>query len=189
MGRLSQFLLIATFVVFSWLAMQVVHESGHVVGAWLTGGSVEKVVLRPGVLSHTELERNPHPLAVVWAGPLVGCLLPLAAFALAKVGNCPGVYLFRFFAGFCMVANGVYIAAGSFLGGADPGDMMRNGSPQWLLILFGLVTIPAGLFMWHRQGIYFGLAGGHGKVHPVATITSVGLLALLIATELIYSTK
>jgi hypothetical protein len=105
---------------------------------------------------------------------------------MAKVSNCPGIYLFRFFAGFCLVANGVYIAAGSFLGGADPGDMMRNGSPQWLLILFGLVTIPAGLFMWHRQGIYFGLAGGHGKVHPVATIISLGLLALLIAAELIY---
>ena len=186
MMRLSQSLLIVSFVLFSWLAMQAVHESGHVMGAWATGGVVDKVVLRPLILSSTELGHNPHPLIVVWAGPFIGCLLPLAAFVLAKVNSCPGLYLFRFFAGFCLVANGVYIAAGSFLGGADPGDMMRNGSPRWLLILFGLVTIPAGLSMWHRQGIYFGLAGGHGKVHPVATITSIALLVLLIAAELTY---
>ena len=187
MQRVSQILLIVSFVAFCWLGMQVVHESGHVIGAWVTGGSVEKVVLKPLVFSHTDLSRNPHPLCVVWAGPLLGCLLPLAALVLAKVVNSPGIYLFRFFAGFCLVANGVYIAAGSFLGGADPGDMMRSGSPQWLLILFGLITVPAGLFLWHRQGVHFGLGRENGKVHPLATVTSLMLLVLLIAAELICS--
>jgi len=166
--------------------MQVVHESGHVMGAWATGGHVQKIVLRPLVFSRTDLTRNPHPLFVVWAGPIVGCLLPLTAFAIANAAKFPGLSLFRFFAGFCLMANGVYIAAGSLLSGADPGDMMRDGSPQWLLILFGLITVPAGLFMWHGQGIYFGLAGSHGKVNLAATITSLVLLISLIVLELIY---
>jgi hypothetical protein len=36
--------LILSIVLASWLGMQVVHEFGHVVGAWLTGGQVSQVV-------------------------------------------------------------------------------------------------------------------------------------------------
>ena len=187
MRRLSQCLLIGSFTAFSWLAMQVAHELGHVIGAWATGGEVVKVVLSPTVLSHTDVAPNPHPLIVVWAGPVVGCLLPLVAFLAAASAACPGIYLFRFFAGFCLVANGVYIAGGSFLNGADPGDMMRCGSPQWSLILFGLIAVPIGLLMWHRQGVHFGLAKSQGKVHPIATVASLGLLVTLVLAEVIYS--
>jgi hypothetical protein len=47
MKRLPQILLIVTFIGFSWLAMQVVHEAGHVLLARLTGGEVTKVALHP----------------------------------------------------------------------------------------------------------------------------------------------
>ncbi len=72
MKRLSQILLIVSFIGFSWLAMQAVHEAGHVLVARLTGGKVIKVALHPLIVSRTDLGENPHPLAVVWGGPLVG---------------------------------------------------------------------------------------------------------------------
>ena len=50
MKRAAQILLIVTFIAFSWLAMQVVHEVGHVLVARLTGGEVLKVALHPGHL-------------------------------------------------------------------------------------------------------------------------------------------
>src|SRR5258705_5842286 len=112
MKRLPQVLLIVTFIGFSWLAMQVVHEAGHVLVARLTGAEVTKVALHPLIVSRTDLAENPHPLAVVWGGPLLGSLIPLAGLAAASISRLPGVYLFRFFAGFCLVANGVYIAVG-----------------------------------------------------------------------------
>ncbi len=189
MRRVNQFVLICSFVGFSWLAMQAVHEFGHVLGAWATGGKVVKVVLSPVVFSRTEVAPNPHPLTVVWAGPLIGCLLPIFALLIAKAARCPAIYLFRFFAGFCFVANGVYIAGGSFLKGADPGDMLQFGSPQWSLILFGLVAFSIGLFLWHRQGVHFGFAGSQGKVHPMATVTSLASLTLLVLAELICSSR
>src|SRR6185369_4756478 len=121
MKRFPQVLLIVTFIGFSWLAMQIAHEAGHVLFARLTGAEVTKVALHPLILSRTDLGENPHPLAVVWGGPLLGCILPLLLFALAAAFRFPGVYLFRFFAGFCLVANGVYIGIGHFLAeGADP---------------------------------------------------------------------
>jgi hypothetical protein len=80
--------------------MMGVHELGHVVGAWLTGGVVQKVVLHPLAISRTDVEPNPQPLVVVWAGPFVGVLLPLGAGSLFHVGKFRGAYLLRFFAGF-----------------------------------------------------------------------------------------
>jgi hypothetical protein len=59
-------------LIASWLGMQLVHELGHVMAAYATGGSVERVVLHPLELSRTDLARNPRPLAVASAGPLGG---------------------------------------------------------------------------------------------------------------------
>jgi hypothetical protein len=128
MKRAAQILLIVTSIAFSWLAMQVVHEMGHLLVARLTGGEVLKVDLHPLIVSRTDLGENPHPLAVVWGGPLVGSIFPLLLLALASACRLPGLYMFRFFAGFCLVANGVYIGIGWALAdGADPSVMTETG--------------------------------------------------------------
>jgi len=185
MKRFDQILLILSFLAFSWLAMQAVHELGHVLGAVVSGGGVERVILHPLVFSRTDVNPNPHPLLVVWMGPLIGGVLPLVAFLLAKVMRLPGLYLFRFFAGFCLIANGVYIAGGSLEGLADAGDMLRYGSSTWQLILFGLVTAPLGLYLWNGQGQNFGLDGSKGCVDRKATYVSLFLLILLVVVELV----
>ncbi len=69
MKRLDQIVLVGTFIGFSWLAMQAVHELGHVLGAVATGGRVTEVVLHPCTISRTDVHPNPHPLLVVWPGP------------------------------------------------------------------------------------------------------------------------
>ena len=184
MNRLQQAVLIGTLVGFSWLAMQVVHEFGHVLVARMTGAAVVKVVLHPMTVSRTDLGGNPHPLAVVWGGPLVGSALPVLAFWIASIFQVPYLYLLRFFAGFCLIANGVYIGLGWRLAnGADPGVMIGNGSPVWLLIVFGILTFPSGLYLWHRQGRYFGLGTAGGKVDGHATIISAILFLGLIVVE------
>jgi hypothetical protein len=59
----------------------------------------------------------------------------------------PGWYVFQFFAGYCLVANGIYLGVVSFIANsADPSEMMSNGSPQWVLIVFGITAFPLGLF-------------------------------------------
>jgi hypothetical protein len=186
MKRLTQVLLIVTFIGFSWLGMQVVHETGHVLVARLTGGEVIKVALHPLIVSRTDLGQNPHPLAVVWGGPLIGSGLPLLVLALAAAFRWPGLPLFRFFAGFCLIANGVYIGIGWLLtDGADTWVMTENGSPVWVLVVFGLLAAPLGLYLWHRQGPHFGLGEAKGNVSMRAAITSAALFLTLVAGELI----
>ncbi len=190
MKRAAQILLIVTFIPFCWLAMQAVHEMGHVLVARLTGGEVVKVALHPLIVSRTDLGENPRPLAVVWGGPLVGSILPLLLFGLASAVRFSGVYMFRFFAGFCLVANGVYIGIGWALAdGADPSVMLENGSPRWLLVLFGILSAPLGLYLWHRQGPHFGLGEAKGNVSPHAALISAALFFVLVGAELMRNAK
>jgi hypothetical protein len=123
--------------------MMAVHELGHVLGAKTTGGTVERVVLHPLAISRTDVSPNPRPLLVVWAGPIVGVLLPLALLIVFKAAKILLTYLVQFFAGFCLIANGAYLGAGSFSGAgnaSDPGVMLGHGSPMWSLWVFAGVT-------------------------------------------------
>jgi hypothetical protein len=185
-NRIPQIILIGTFIPLCWLAMQVVHELGHVLLGWATKGEVTKVALHPLIVSRTDLAENPHPLAVVWGGPTFGFAASLGGVRTGFTQPNPRVYLFRFFAGFCLVANGVYIGTGwLFANGADPGVMIEHGSPKWLLVVFGLLTFPTGLYLWHRQGHHFGLAEANGKVSNWASAISAALLVVLVVFELI----
>ncbi len=144
--------------------MQAVHEFGHVAGAWMTGGRVATVVLHPLTISRTDLAANPDPLTVVWAGPVLGCVLPLIAWWVTRRWSWS--FLLRFFAGFCLIANGAYIAVGAFDRVGDCGEMLKHGSAMWQLWLFGLVTVPVGFRLWHGLGPQFGLGKAPSPMAP-----------------------
>jgi hypothetical protein len=212
MNRVHQAVLIFSTLLGSWLGMQDVHELGHVVAAWLTGGRVSKVVLDPLTISRTDLAENPRPLIVVWGGPILGVFLPLIVWLGARVfpsplageglrvrgsdvrgpsvagsdatdaaaRGLPGTFLLRFFAGFCLIANGCYLGAGAFTHIGDAGEMLKHGAAPWHLWLFAALTAPAGLWFWHGLGPDFGLAKSNGTVNRrVAYATFVGCVALL----------
>ncbi len=182
MSRFFQGVLILSTLALSWLLMQAVHEAGHVLGAWLTGGRVAHVVLHPLTISRTELAHNPRPLVVVWAGPMFGSLVPLAAWGLATLRRWSFGHLPRFFAGFCLIANGAYIGLGWLDRVGDAGDLLKHGASVWQLVLFGSLTVPLGFYLWHGLGVKFGLGPVGEKVRP-ATAYGV-LLALAVVAGL-----
>lgn len=187
MQRLAQLVLLATFLPACWLLMQVVHEAGHVAAAWATGGSVTRVVLHPLAISRTDVFGSHHPLVVVWAGPLVGALLPVVGLLVWRGPKLPAAYLVQFFAGTCLVANGAYLGVGSFGGVGDAGDLLRLGAPIVALWLFGAVTIPCGFWLWNGLGPSFGLGPIQGQVDHRAAWGSCGLLCATVVLELLLS--
>jgi hypothetical protein len=189
MKRFHQILLIGSFMSLCWLAMQAVHELGHVLGAVATGGRVERVILHSLTISRTDVSPNPFPLLVVWAGPVVGIVLPLCLLLAARMGRFKSAYLIQFFAGFCLIANGAYIGVGSFGKIGDAGDMLRHGSPHWSLWLFGVVMFPLGLYLWNGLGPHFGLGAAAGKVDHRAAYASCGLLLLTVIVEVALSSR
>lgn len=178
-----RYLLPISAAAASWFGMQAVHEMGHVLAGVLTGGTVANVALHPLELSRTDLDSNPQPLLVVWAGPVVGVALPVVLWGAFAILKSRYAFLLRFFAGFCLVANGAYIGIGSFDGIGDCGEMLRCGSPMWVLWAFGACGIAAGFLAWHRLGTAFGL-GATAAVPPPARSAGVCLGALMVLLAL-----
>ncbi len=154
--RPVSFLLAPLALYLAWLAMMATHEVGHVLHAWASGGDVRAVRIPLLGYSVTEFDANPRPHFVAWGGAVWGSALPLAAWWTIRRLRRRGGGVAQFFAGFCLVANGVYLGAGWVYGVGDAGDLLAYGTPAWVMILFGALTAPAGLYLWHRLGPIFG---------------------------------
>ncbi len=183
--------LIFSFLLFSWLAMQAVHESGHCLTAFMTGAKLERLALHPLAISRTDVSGGACPVVVACAGPLLGVAFPLLVWLGAELLRLPLVFLFRFFAGFCLVANGVYIGAGGFLegGASDPGALLRLGAPLWLLIIFGVACLIGGLRLWHGQAGHFGIGPSRREVGALAVAVSVLALLLTLSLEFAFGSR
>lgn len=157
--------LILGLLAFAWPAMMLLHESGHIAAAWATGGTVTRIVWHPLVFSRTDVVPNPSPLVVVWAGPVAGCVVPVFGERVLTLTRSSLAYVGQLFCGFCLLANGGYIGFGGFGAIGDAGEMLRLGSPLWLLVIFGLFTWGLGLWYWHLAS--FRLGFGHSSPKPV----------------------
>ena len=145
---------ILLFLTACWFGMLAVHELGHVLAAWSSGATVERVVLLP--LSRTDTSNVEYPLLVYGAGAGVGAILPVLLWWTVWCLRWKTVYLFRFFAGFCLVANGGYIGCDfSVTGPTDAGLLIEHGANRLILVLFGVLCVSGGLLLWHGQSRCF----------------------------------
>lgn len=176
-------------VALSWFLMMALHEMGHVVGAMTSGGVVERVVLHPLTISRTDVQPNPQPLWVVWLGPIIGCLIPLAmCWAVPKQLE-TSRKLAMFFAGFCLIANGAYSGIGAFDSVGDCGTMLQHGSPLWTLLVFGCLASCGGLYAWHRLGEPSRLPKFISSVDWKTTFCLTAALAVLVLCATVFSTR
>ncbi len=178
MDRFLQVVWIAMTLASSWLAMMVFHELGHVTAARFTGGRVVEIELLPWTISRTDVVASRAPMLVVWAGPILGVLAPLAIWIAARMLVPRWAFLLRFFLGFCLVANGAYLFGGALAGIGDAGDLLRRGASLWQLMGFGFIAMSVGIACWHGLGRHFGL----GKErHAVSRTTAVlGLIVFVL---------
>jgi hypothetical protein len=157
--RMLSALLIVSTCLFSWLAMMAVHEFGHVLHAWLSGGRVERVVLHPLAISRTDVNPNPNPAFVAWGGFVWGSALPLALVWAVRQARLRDAYLFQFFAGFCLIANGAYLASA------------------------GIIAAGCGLWLWNGLGPRFGLGHPPCDVDPRAALKTFAALVVFVVLE------
>lgn len=153
------------------------HEFGHVLGGVVTGGTIRRVILHPLAISRTDVSPNPYPAIVVWMGPLTGCVLPLCLAWLCRHRAAVVSNSLRFFTGFCVIANGAYIAIGSFQHIGDCREMHATGTPLWVMLAFGTMTIPPGFFIWHKLG---SLSEFFSKPQLISVSQTAGLCAVVL---------
>jgi hypothetical protein len=185
--RMYQALLIVFLISVSWLSMMAVHEFGHVLHTMLSGGRVERVVLHPLQISRTDVSPDPHPKFVAWGGAIWGTVIPLGLLAMVRVVARKYTYLAAFFAGFCCLANGLYLAAGSFGGVGDAGDLLRHGAARWHLWLFGVPISIFGLWLWNGLGPQFGFGSANAQVNSRVAVGLGFTLLMIVVLELLLS--
>jgi len=152
-GAILKSLGIAVLLYATWVGMMAVHELGHCVHAWVSGGVIRRVSIPLLGFSQTFFRFNPHPHFVVWGGPIWGSVLPLLLLLLVPRRWSTARNLVQFFAGFCLIANGAYLGVGWTMGVGDAGDLLWHGTPAWVLVAFGVVAVSAGLYLWHLLGV------------------------------------
>jgi hypothetical protein len=94
-----------------------------------------------------------------------------------------------FFAGFCLLANGAYLASDAFMQGGDGRELVAYGSPPWLLVILGLATAAAGLCLWNGLGPHFGLGPARGKVDRRAAVGTFVALVVTVLLEAVLSRR
>lgn len=166
--------------------MQIIHELGHVIGAIASGGRIAGIHLHPLDFSRTDQAVNPRPLITTWMGPLFGATFPAALWLVCSKMKSRALHLIRFFAGFCLVANGAYIGIGAFSRMADAGYLLRFGAPFWHCQWFGLLAMAAGFALWNGLAPAFGIGKSARSIPFREAALSAGLLTGLILAELLW---
>jgi hypothetical protein len=188
MPRAFQVVYIIGLLALCWFGMQAIHELGHVAGAVLTGGRAQRVILHPASISRTDVFPNPAPMLVVWAGPVLGSLLPLAV-AFARLKSDRIAKDLRFFSGFCLLANGAYIGFGGFDRIGDAGEMLRLGTPLPVMMGFGLLCIAGGLLLWHRLGSLHSFLSQPTRISPRYAVGLMSVAVLVALVECVLSSR
>jgi hypothetical protein len=126
--------------------MTTTHETGHVVGGWISGGTLQEASLAPWGLPHSRFEPDPRPLVTLWSGPVLGVVGPLLV---AVIVRRPAAW---FVAHFCILANGCYLALAWMTGDnhLDTPRLLAAGCPIWVIVAYCLVTITGGYIGFRR---------------------------------------
>lgn len=142
--RLAGFI---ALLVIAWCVMTFTHEAGHIVGGWLSGGTLETADLRPWRLPYSLFRPDPRPLVTLWSGPLLGVLLP---YAIASMIRHAWVW---FIADFCLLANGAYLAAAWFSGDRflDTPRLVEAGASPVAIAIYCALTIGIGYVRFRRD--------------------------------------
>lgn len=157
-GLFTRALKSVLLLLASWCVMTFVHESGHILCGWACGGTLKTADLVSWHLPYSIFDPDPRPLVTLWGGPVLGAAIPLAVAILVRRD------WMWFVANFCILANGVYLAAAWVSGDSylDTPQLLEHGAQPAAIAVYCLVTIGFGYAGLRRQCVraISGFCGG-----------------------------
>lgn len=146
-SRVNRLLTFALLLLTSWVVMTVVHELGHLIGGWLGAGTLVDCELAPWRLPYSLHSPDPNPRLTLWAGPLVGVTVPVAAALIIRRRWA------AFIADFCLIANGCYLALAWLSGDRllDTPRMLAAGIHPLAIAVYCVITIGIGYLRFRND--------------------------------------
>lgn len=184
LGLKKSLMLLGAFS-FGYNAATAIHELGHALALWTTGGSVTRITLHPFSWSYTYYGSPPTcPLLTAWAGVLfsssLGLLLLIVIRPRRGAWTVPLALM-----GLCtLMVNGLYLIMDSvFLAGGDATTIIAHGTPRAVVLVIGVGLAALGLVVGYLLLPRLGLTATDGVVSRVAVLEGgVGpyLIAMLV---------
>jgi len=143
---IRRFAIFATLLAAAWVVMTFTHECGHIIGGMICGATLTDFDLVPWRMPYSLHSPDPHPLVTLWAGPLIGVAVPLAAAAIIRKRWA------WFVADFCLIANGGYLALAWLSGDRflDTPRLLDAGTHPATIVIYCILTIGTG-YAWFRS--------------------------------------
>ena len=163
MKEVRQFVKLSIFIFgsfsFGWVFGIVLHELGHAIAMWVTGGIVDRITIAPFSWSYTYYESTPkYPQLTTWSGVLIGAAIGLIVLLGIRKNTTP--YLIPFiFLGFSPLLNGggYYIVDTFISNQGDAFSLLQSGVPKYVVLGVGLLLLAMGVYVViinvHRVGI------------------------------------
>lgn len=165
---------------FGYNAATALHELGHVLAAWMTGGRVQALHLHPFTTSYTNISPDPSPLLTHAAGVTLGPLAGLACIALGR--RFEGTYAVPLYTtGVATFAtSGIYLVVGTLTGAGDARVLLDLGMPALGLLLAGGALVAAAFRLALPVVSLLGLSPGDSMWRRLLVL-ELGIVPYLLA--------
>ena len=147
--RYKCYVVFGLLLLAAWCVMTLTHELGHILGGWVSGGTLTQADLVPWRMPYSFFEPNPYPLFTLWCGPLFGVIGPVVIGAMVRERWA------WFIADFCILANGMYIATAWLSGDhhLDAPKLLEHGAQPESILVYCVVTIGIGYVRFRQDCI------------------------------------
>ncbi len=134
---------------FGWILGIVLHELGHAVAMWLTGGIVDRITITPFSWSYTYYGSTPkYPQFTTWSGTLLGSLFGAIILLISSKKATPYVVPFLFMGVSPMLNGGGYYVIDPFISKrGDPTSLVRSGVPMYIVLGVGILLLALGAYL------------------------------------------
>lgn len=181
---LKSILLLFGSLVFAQSASCVLHELGHAIAYWTTGGTIERIVIHPFSWSYViPGSVTNYPNFTTWGGVVFGTIMALLLVAVVWRWRGPYVMPALLTGVVACIGNGYYLVCDYVAGtGHDAGSLVESGTPGAVVVIVGVALIGVGFCL---AGIFIPLMGirqGDGAVARVLVFAGA-LIPYAIATQ------